>query len=225
MTKLKERLRSTRRLGVAPLLLAVVLVVVVIVAGVGVYVFVLSASGTSGKTSTTTLGPTESSVTTSASQSGQNYKGSFTYANPLGPFGINDSSGKPVEWNSTQSATGTFTFSIDPATYIGTGVGSGSITVSTQGYCTGSTTVQYTFNITATHVPGENFVISFNTPTPPSVTVQLTCQGSTDGFYTSNNPVTYLSVYPNGLSMSAVPYTTSQPPTAGISYTVTVENA
>jgi hypothetical protein len=212
-----------RRAGLAPLVLAAILIVVVVVAGVGAYVFVISVPGNPGSKTTTTLYiGTTSTGTTSGDQY---YKGNFTYIVPLGPSGINDSSGKPVQWNSTQTAKGSFTFSLNPATYIGSGEGIGSITVSTGGYCTGLTTVQYTFEITATHAPGENFEIGFDNPTPANVTVKLTCEGSTAGFYTANNPVAYLSVYPNLLYVPSIPTTQTQAPTEGISYTVTVTQA
>lgn len=236
-----QTLKGSSR-GVAPLVIAVVLVVVVAVAGIGVYVFVFTGPSTgggststvtvgnlssvpSGHTTTVTIGSTTSTGPTTGTQGYENYQGNYTYVTPLGPFGINDSSGGPVEWNSTQTATGSFTFSINPATYIGTGSGQGSITVTTRGYCTGTVTVPYTFTVQATHVPGENFEIAFGTPTPSNATVQLTCQGSTNGFNTANNPVTFLSVYPNLLSPVSIPATSSQAPTGGISYTVTVTQA
>ncbi len=188
--------------------------------------FVFAAPGPTGaKSSTLTIGTTTSTGPMSSVQGSESYKGTFAYVNPLGPFGINDSSGKPVEWNSTQTASGSFTFSINPTTYIGTGSGQGSITVATHGYCTGTVTVPYTFTIQAVHPPGENFEIAFNTPTPPSAMVQLACQGSTAGFNQANNPITFLSVYPNGLNVASLPTTASQAPTAGISYTVTIVQA
>jgi len=233
---------AKQRSAITTLMIAVILVVVMAVAGVGVYVFVFTGPSTgdsstptvtigntsslaNSQTSTVTIGSTTSAVPTTATQGYENYRGSYTYVTPLGPFGINDSSGKPVEWNSTQTATGSFTFSINPATYLGTGTGQGSITVTTHGYCTGAVTVPYTFTIQATHPPGENFEISFNTPTPSTVMVQLTCQGSTKGFNTSNNPISFLSVYPNGLSPASIPSASSQVPTGGISYTVTITQA
>jgi len=224
------------RAGIAPLLMAVVLVVVVVVAGVA-YVFVFASPGPPGATTTATstlsLGtstPTAhttvttetlgSATTSSGSQSYEDFVGTYTYIVPLGPSGINDSSGKPIQWNSTQSASGSFTFSINSATYIGTGSGKGNITVTTRGYCTGSSIVPYTFSIQAVAIPGGNVTIDFETPTPSSVTVQLSCQGSTVGFYTSNNPVTYLSVYPNGLYLGSFPANPSMVLTGGISYSV-----
>jgi hypothetical protein len=228
--------------GIAPLVLAVILVVIIAVAGVGVYVFVFTGTTRSGDstptvtigntpsvtnshTSTVTIGATASTGPTTGAQGHENYKGNFTYVTPLGPFGINDSSGKPVEWNSTQTATGSFTFSIDPATYLGTGGGQGSITVATHGYCTGSVTIPYTFTIQVAHPPGANFEIAFETPTPSNATVQLTCQGPTNGFNTANNPVAFLSVYPNGLSLASIPATSSQVLTGGISYSVNITQA
>jgi hypothetical protein len=219
-------LRAERRPGIATLVIVVVVVVVLAVAGAAVYVFAFTSPGTPGAGTTTTtlkIGTTVSYASTSTSQGYEYYKGTFTYTNPLGPFGINDSSGKPVEWNSTQTASGTFTFSINTATYLGTGSGQGTITVTTRGYCTGTAVVPYTFTITAGHPPGESYFVGFENPTPENVTVSLTCQGSTQGFNTSNNPVSYLSVYPNEVTPATIPFTTTQPPTAGISYTVTIE--
>ena len=188
----------------------------------GAYVLVSAPKGASASTTTTLTFGHSTTSSQSGIQGGQNYKGSFQYISPLGPSGINDSSGKPIQWNSTQSASGSFVFSIDPSTYQGTGTGQGSITVTTRGYCTGTVIIPYTFTIQVVHAPGENFIISFNTPTPSTAMVQLTCQGSTVGFYTANNPVPFLSVYPNGLSEPALPATASQQPTGGISYTVAI---
>ena len=229
------QLITKRRPGITTVVLAIIVVIVIVVAGVGAYVLVLAPAGATASTtttltigtSTTTTSPTSLSVTTSTSsqsntQGYENYKGTFAFVNPLGPFGINDSSGKPVEWNSTQSASGSFTFSVDPSTYIGSGTGQGSMTVTTRGYCVGTVTVPYTFTITVAHPPGEDYIISFNTPTPSNATVSLSCKGSTSGFNTANNPIAFLSVYPNGLSEATLPAIASQQPTEGISYTVTI---
>jgi len=209
----------------------VILVVVVAIAGVGAYLFVFAVPSSSGFRTSPTIGAKSSpagsahaytSTRLGSAQSYEKYRGTFTYSNPLGPFGIDDSSGHPVEWNSTQTASGSFAFSIDPTTYLGTGNGQGNITVATHGYCTGSVTVPYTFTIQVAHPPGANFEISFNTPNPTSATVDLACHGPTTGFNTANNPVTFLSVYPNGLSVASFPSTSSQLPTGGISYNVTI---
>ena len=222
------------RSAITTVMLVVVLVVVVAVAGVA-YVFVFASPGSPGaKTTTSTMiiGTAISSVPTTTltvgslttgTQSYEEFSGTFTYTVPLGPSGINDSTGKPIQWNSTQSATGSFTFSINPSTYLGSGSGHGSITVATRGYCTGSSTVPYTFAIEAVNEPGtKNVTIDFDNPTPSTVMVQLSCQGSTAGFYTANNPVKYLSVYPNGLDLNSFPAKASAVLTGGISYTVSV---
>jgi len=94
--------------------------------------------------------------------------------------------------------------------------------VATQGYCTGTVTIPYTFKIEANDVLGGSITVAFYTPNPSSAMVQLTCQGPTTGFNQANNPVTFLSVYPNEVSISSAPQTVSQVPPAGISYTVTI---
>ncbi len=231
------RFRDRRAIATSIIVLVVVLVIAVGV--IGAY-FAFSGGSASGSTSTTGLTSSSKSTSQSSAQSSvssakstastlssstggiKSYSGTFVYANPLGPFGINDSSGRPVEWNSTQSASGTFTFSINTANYTGTGRGQGTITVTTQGYCTGSVTIAYTFTIEANDLRGGNITVAFNTPTPSSATVQLTCQGSTVGFSQANNPIAFLSVYPNLVSIRSTPGTVSQLPTAGISYTVTI---
>jgi len=225
------------RPAITTILLVVVVVVVIAVAGVA-YVFVFAGAGDTGaKTTTSTLiiGTASSSVpsttvtigsSTTGTQSYEDYSGTYTYTIPLGPSGINDSTGKPIQWNSTQTATGSFAFSINPSTYLGSGSGEGSITVTTRGYCTGSSTVKYTFGIQAQHIPGSNNVtVGFDDPTPPTVMVQLACQGSTVGFYTANNPVMYLSVYPNLLDVNSFPVNVSRAPSSGYSYTVSVSEA
>ena len=224
------RLRS----GITTILLVLVVVVVIAVAGVA-YVFVFAGPSSPGdKTTTSTLvvGTATSSVptttvtvggSTTGTESYEDFSGTYTYTVPLGPSGINDSTGKPIQWNSTQTATGSFTFSIDPSTYLGSGSGKGSIVVSTRGYCTGSNTVPYTFVIEAVEIPGtKNVSITFNDPTPSTVMVTLSCLGSTVGFYTANNPVTYLSVYPNGLDLNSFPAKASAVLSGGISYTVSI---
>ena len=224
------------RPAIATIVLVIVVIVVIAAAGVA-YAFVFASPSTPGaKTTTTTstliIGTSSSNLptttvtigsSTTGTQSYEDFSGNYTFTIPLGPSGINDSTGKPIQWNSTQTATGSFTFSINPSTYLGSGSGQGSITVTTRGYCTGSSTVQYTFGIEAQHIPGTNNVsIGFNLPTPPTVMVQLACQGSTAGFNTANNPVSYLSVYPNGLDLNSFPANVSQAPSSGYSYTVSI---
>jgi hypothetical protein len=233
--------RGTRKTLVRTALAPAVVIVVVLIllaAVAGVYFLITSRSTGSVSSSTFSTGPTStsssstsaaeattsSSTSTSSTAGGVPFSGVFTFIVPLGPSGINDSSGKPVQWNSTQTASGTFSFTVNPATYIGSGTGQGKITVTTTGYCSGSETVPYNFTITATHAPGEEYEVAFelSTQSDANITVSLSCQGSTAGFYTSNNPVSYIPVYPDLITFAAAPYTDSQPPTEGISYTITV---
>jgi hypothetical protein len=237
------RERGIRRAAIATALIILILLIL-IAAAAGAYLLFSMPQGTStSQTSSSqgtqssiqtshssSVGTTSSSVTTSVSSSSSvsgvtNYRGTFTFLQPLGPFGINDSSGKPVFWNSTQSASGSFTFSINSFNYSGTGSGQGSITVTTRGYCTGSVTVPYTFTIQAFHFIGQNITVGFYTPNPSNATVPLTCQGSTQGFNQGNNPIPFLPVYPNLITMASVPAQLSMPLTTGISYTITIELA
>jgi hypothetical protein len=190
-------------------------------------VYASSSAGGTAQTSTshsvTLTTSTSTFPSTSSVVSGiLSYKGTFEYVTSIGPSGINDSSGKPVQWNSTQAASGAFAFSINPQNYSGTGTGQGTITVATMGYCTGNETVSYTFAVSAFHLPGENITVAFENPSVSNVTVPLTCQGSTAGFYTANNPVPFLSVYPNEVTVVSVPDTISQPLTGGTEYTITI---
>ena len=228
--------RSARRAGAQiALSSAVALVVVLVLAAVaaGGYFLVASRSTSASSLGSTSVSSSSSSAAKAAASSsimttpttgGVSFAGTFTFVQPLGPSGINDSSGKPVQWNSTQTASGTFTFTVNPSTYIGSGTGQGQITVRTTGYCTGSVTVPYNFTINATHAPGEDYEVGFalSKQSDANITVPLSCQGSTVGFFTANNPVSYLPVYPNLITFAAAPYGDSQPLTTGISYTITV---
>jgi hypothetical protein len=226
------------RKGVATPIIVLAVILVIAVGAAGAYFVFSSRGSSSGSSSTnsknsssagTSHSTSRTSVssslsTSSSSPSGlRTYAGTFAYTQPLGPFGINStSSGKISEWNSTESSSGTFVFSINPANYTGTGSGRGTMIVTTRGYCTGSVTVPYTFTIEATDILGGNITVGFLTANPESAMVQLTCQGPTTGFNQANNPVSFLSVYPNLVSISSAPKTVSQPPITGISYSITI---
>jgi hypothetical protein len=217
-------MRLGRRVGMAVMVMVVVLVVIVAAAGTVTYYLVVTTHTPSGTETTT---HTLATITT-GSASGQaleSFSGDFHYFIPLGPFGIYTSpSGEVTEWNSTQTAAGSFTFTVDPSTYEGTGTGHGTITVATHGYCAGSSTVQYTFTILATWLPKENLTIAFEDPTPGNVTVSLACQGSTAGFNAVNNPIGFLSVYPDLLTMASTPANDTATLSGGITYSVSVES-
>jgi hypothetical protein len=231
-------LNIKHRTGVATLVLVVVLVLVIIVAGV-VYVFTLSGSGS--KTSTQTSGGSATSTTTSTqsttitfsaatsladgSQSFKTYKGTFSYSNPLGPGGERVLSNNTVQsYTSVQVASGSFTFFINPANFTGVGSGQGTMTVTTTGFCSGSTTFPYTFRVTnANDLLNGNITFAVGVPTPINFTVTLHCTGPMSGVNIAlNNPSPFLSIYPNLISVHTVPITVSEHLTGNITYQYTI---
>ncbi|HEV2226699.1 MAG TPA: hypothetical protein VGR56_07850 [Nitrososphaerales archaeon] len=198
--------QKPKRVGVAPLLIVVTLVIVVAVAGVGVYYLTLTP-GSSGPTHTTTL--TVGHTTPSGVHT---YNGNYNFTVPLGPGGERVYSNNTVQtYGSVQLASGSFTFSINPLNYTGTGRGSGIMVVTTTGFCSGKVTVPYTFFIQATHPPGQNISVFFLNPTPGSAFVPLHCTGSTSGVNTAtNNPISFLPEYPGLLTTATMPVTVSR---------------
>jgi hypothetical protein len=194
------------RVGVAPLLIVVALVIVVVVAGVGVYYLTLTpGSPGSTHTSTTTVGhSTPSGVHT--------YSGNYNFTTPLGPGGERVFSNNTVQsYGSVQLASGSFTFSINPLNYTGTGRGQGTMTVTTTGFCSGKVTVPYTFKVQATQLPGQNISVFFLSPVPGSAMVPLSCSGPMNGVDTAtNNPVPFLPEYPGAFTTATMPVTFSR---------------
>lgn len=197
------------RPAITTIVLVVVLVVVIAVAGVA-YVFVFASSSSAGaKTTTSTLstGKATSSVpittvTVGSLTSGATgltyYGGSFNYSLPTGPSGVRSSTnGTAQYYNSTEVATGSFTFFIAANNFSGRGTGQGTITITTRGFCTGSQTIQYTFVVPdALALPGGNITVFFSEENPANYSVPLTCTGSMAAASTANNPWPYLSEYP-----------------------------
>jgi len=197
------------RPAMATIMLVVVLVVVVAVAGV-TYVFLFASSGSSGaKTTTSTLsiGTATSNLPTTTMTIGSSttgttglthYSGSFNYSIPTGPSGVRSlPNGTAQYYNSTEAASGTFTFFIAADNFSGSGTGHGVITITTRGFCAGSQTIPYTFIVPdATTVLGGNITVFFSSPVPANYTVPLTCTGSMTGASTANNPWSYLPEYP-----------------------------
>jgi hypothetical protein len=180
------------------------ILIIAAVAGVGVYYLTLSP-GTTGPTRTTTHGP----ATTSGFHT---YSGNYNFTIPLGPGGERVFSNNTVQsYGSVQLATGSFTFSINPLNYTGTGRGTGTMIVTTIGFCSGKVTVPYTFFVQATHPPGQNISVFFLNPTPGSAFVPLHCTGSTSGVNTAtNNPISFLPEYPGLLTTATMPVTMSR---------------
>jgi hypothetical protein len=225
-----------KRVGIAPLLIVAILVVVILIAGLGAYYFIAGSGGggtslslsepsTSSLASTTptssSLGTGTSTRTTSSGPSGiSTYSGSYNFTTPLGPGGERVFSNNTVQtYGSVQFAEGSFTFSLNAQNYSGTGSGHGTMTVTTAGFCSGKVTVPYTFTIEATRLPGQNITLGFESPAPGNATVPLTCTGSTSGVNTStNNPISFLPVYPNLITTATVPVTLSEHLSGGTSY-------
>lgn len=218
------------------------LIVIAILALAGVTYFIASgSSGSSGASSTTTTTRQASSTTkatssigsgssqttaartsiTTASASGMTtYSVTFNYSQPLGPFGERVLPNDTVQtYSSVQVASGTFTFFISATNRSGSGSGHGTLTVTTTGFCSGTTTVPYTFQIPdATTLLG-NLTVFMGTPTPGNFSVPLTCTGPMQGVSTTtNDPAPFLSTYPNELTIATVPYVINQHQTGNIDY-------
>lgn len=194
-------LQTAKRVGVAPLLIVLLILIIAAVAGVGVYYLALSPSSV------------VSSHTTSTVPSGfHTYSGTYNFTIALGPGGERVFSNNTVQsYGSVQLASGSFTFSINPLNYTGTGRGSGTMVVTTTGFCSGKVTVPYTFFVQATHPPGQNISVFFLNPTPGSAFVPLHCTGQMSGVNTAtNNPISFLPEYPGLLTTSTMPVTLSQ---------------
>jgi hypothetical protein len=180
------------------------------------------ASTASSSTSRTT---SSSSASTTGSSTLKTYSVTFNFSLPEGPVGeLTFSNNDTVKtYNSVQVASGSFTFSINPANYSGSGSGHGTMTVTTTGFCSGSTTFPYTFKIPdATTILGGNFTIFIGDPTPVNFTVPLTCTATVPQGSSNGNTFPFLSVYPNEISVAAVPVTVTQHLAGNITYSYTI---
>jgi hypothetical protein len=182
------------------------------------------ASTTSSSTSTTTHA-SSSTISTTGSSTLKTYSVTFNFSLPEGPFGeLTFTNNDTVKtYNSVQVASGSFTFSINPANYSGSGSGHGTMTVTTTGFCSGRTTFPYTFKIPdATNLLGGNITVFIGDPTPVNFTVPLTCTATAIPGSTNGNTFPFLSVYPNEISVAAVPVTVTQHLPGNINYSYTV---
>jgi len=211
------------------------IIVVLVVASAAVYFLVVAGppsttankSSTQATTSSSTPRTTASSsaVSTTGSSTVKTYSVTFNYSQPLGPYGeLTFSNNDTVKtYTSVQVASGSFTFSINPSTYEGTGSGHGTMTVTTTGFCSGRTTFPYTFQIPdATNILGGNITVFMGDPTPLNFTVPLTCTATALPGSTNGNTFPFLSVYPNEISVAAVPVTVTQHLAGNISYSYTI---
>jgi hypothetical protein len=222
--------------------IVVVLVVIVAVASASAY-FLIFANSTSTSTSTTTAqssgqSSTQTSTTTSTSTTTigisdasttsttlKTYSGTFNFTNPAGPFGeLTFSNNDTVRtYNSVQVASGSFTFSLNPGNASGSGTGKGTLTVTTTGFCSGRTTLSYTFGIPDVAAVGGNITVFVGDPTPVNFTVPLTCTVQPNSGSSNGDTFPFLSIYPNELSVPVLPASVNETLGGGISYGFTIE--
>lgn len=209
------------RPGISLIVIVLALVVVVVVGGSAFYFIALNGPGTPSTTTHTSKSSNTTVTSTTAGLAGyKTYSGTYSYFLPIGPSGDRLGDNNTLQaYNSTQVASGTFTFFINPANYSGNGVGHGTFTITTSGFCSGSTSFQYSFKIFASTILHGNLTVGFQTPIPGNYQVALSCTGSLDGVNTAtNNPGPFLSVYPNLVSVNAAPVNVQQTLSGGIVY-------
>jgi len=217
-------------------MLVIGLIVVLVVAGATAYYFVAGGSSARQSVTTTASGPTIAASTssnlvpgsgTSSSRSSSTgsaaistYSATFNFSVPGGPGGERVFSNDTVQtYNTVQVASGSFTFFVAASNSSGSGIGHGTLVVTTTGFCSGRTTFPYTFKIPdATTILG-NLTIFIGDPTPANFTVPLTCTGPMAGVSTATgNPGPYLSVWPNEITVATVPALVTQHLTGNINY-------
>ena len=189
----------------------------VIVAGVGAYVSLSSKPKSTSSTTTHSSSSTGQKTTSSYSLSSQGtavntYSGSFNYSIPTGPSGVRSlSNGTAQYYNSTEEASGTFSFFISSLNESGSGSGKGTLTIVTKGFCTATYMLPYTFKVPdATLILKGNLTVFFSSEAPVNYTVPLTCTGPMAGASQVNNPWSYLPEYPGEFSVATVPVSVVQ---------------
>ena len=225
----------------APVVIAVAMVIVILIAAVGYYFVVISPSGSttastsqpnhssvssssSASLSKSTLSTSKistSTISTSTTLSGvHTYRAVYNFSLGLGPSGVRVLPNETVQqYTSVQVASGTFTFSINPQNYSGTGSGHGTLTVTTTGFCSGSVTLSYDFPVQATNILGGNITFFVGLARPGNFSVPLTCTGPMEGVSTAtNDPATFLATYPNELGVPSIPFTVNEHLQGNISY-------
>jgi hypothetical protein len=220
--------RLGKRPGVAPIVMAIIILVLISVAAASAYYFLqsppsppTSSTSSSVRTTTTSTGTSSTRSSSSGSAARATYSGTFSFSVPLGPGGERVLSNNTVQaYNTVQVASGSFTFFIDASNMSGKGSGQGTLVATTTGFCSGSTTVHYTFDIPdATTLLGGNVTVFMGDATPGMFMVPLTCTGDMNGVSTAtNNPCPFLPTYPNEVTVKAIPATVSQHLTGNITY-------
>jgi hypothetical protein len=231
-------LQARRRPGIAITVIVAAIIVVLVVASAATYYLVVARSSSSTSLSTSsaqastassstsrTTHASSSTTSTTGSSNLKTYSATFNFSLPEGPVGeLTFSNNDTVkEYTSVQVASGSFTFSINPANYTGSGSGQGTMTVTTAGFCSGRTTLSYIFNIPdATNILGGNITVFIGNPTPVNFTVPLTCTATALPGSTNGDTFPFLSVYPNEISFAAAPVTVTQHLAGNISYSYTI---
>ena len=225
-------LRARRRPGIAITVIVAALIVVIAVASVAAYFLVTSSSPSSTSSKSSSQASTASSSatrTTATSTTGsstlETYSGTFNFSLPEGPFGeLTFSNNDTVRtYNSVQEASGSFTFSLNPANYSGSGSGHGTMTVTTTGFCSGRTSFPYAFKIPdATNALGGNITVFMGDPVPVNFTVPLTCTATANPGSSNGNTFPFLSVYPNEISVAAIPVAVTEHLSGNISYSYAI---
>jgi hypothetical protein len=205
------------------------LIVVIAVASVAAYFLVSSSSPSTTSSKSSAKASTASSSTTATSTAGsstlETYSATFNFSLPEGPFGeLTFSNNDTVRtYNSVQEGSGSFTFSLNPANYSGSGSGHGVLTVTTTGFCSGRTSFPYTFKIPdATNILGGNITVFIGDPVPVNFTVPLTCTATANPGSTNGNTFPFLSVYPNEITVAAIPAAVTEHLSGNISYSYSI---
>lgn len=160
------------------------------------------------------------------------YTANFSYGTPIGPGGeyvatTNNGNYTIYLTNTIQLAVGSFNLTLvdNYGLFSGSGKGKGSVQLITRGYCQAAATVPYTFNTTGIIYPNQtNMTIILENANPENYTMPISCTNVTTGKqYTEVGNYSYLSVYPNIISLFPSGGTVNAILTSGrINYTITV---
>lgn len=226
------------------MVIIIAVIVILVAGGIGAFYFASSSSkkspGIQGDTmilatTTSAISSHQSTISTSSLKSSSSsavegasgittYSGTFNFTVPDGPSGVRTTSNGSLQiYNTTQFGSGSFTFFISAGNESGSGTGHGTLTATTTGFCSGSTSFQYSFIIPdATTLLG-NLTVFFANPNPGNFSIQLSCTGDMNGVSTAtNNPSPFLPTYPNEITVASVPAAINQQQTGGFKYSFNI---
>jgi hypothetical protein len=227
-----------------------IIVVIVIIAGIGGYFLLLSKSSFQApKPVNTTFTTLESTTVTSINTTSQVYtssivptgngsfgsyrafEGKFNYTMPVGPSGGREQGSGIALYNSVQTVSGNFSFTVNYSAPNSPGVGKGfgSANIIVSGFCQGSNSTAYIFPInTMLITPNEsnpnesNLSIVFGIAKPQKSTVDLSCTDVNNNPYSSIGNYNYSSVYPNTILLNQSGGEVSAKLPGNVSYNITV---